>query len=78
MPAVITPAIGNGRGITNYMTKCELNTSLQRTFNVSSESEYRKMLQAQPREFAKAVSSFVPFDPYWSVQGCPINRPGGP
>lgn len=71
MPAVITPAIGNGRGLTNYMTKCELNASLQTKFNIRSESEYRTRLQADPMPFDQAVKNSTPFSPYWGVNTCP-------
>lgn len=71
MPAVIAPAIGMGRGLTNYMTKCELNAVLQSKFNIRSESEYRANLQANPKPFDAAIKSLTPFEGYWGVHTCP-------
>lgn len=70
MPAAITPAIGAGRGLTNYMTRCELETSLQAKFKIRSDSEYRSKLQGDPRPFDDAVKGFTKFEPFWPVNPC--------
>ena len=70
MPATITPAIGNGRGITNYQSRCELENTLQARFRIASDSEYRMRLQSSPVPFDLAVKEFTPFQQYWPVSPC--------
>lgn len=71
MPACITPAIGSGRGITNYLPKCELNAQLKAAMNIQTDSEYRKQLQERPQRFEMVAKDMVPFYPYWPVSPCP-------
>ena len=71
MPGRINPAIGCGRGITNYLPKCELNAQLKSAMHVTTDSEYRKQLQAQPQQFDTVARGMVQFTPYWPVSPCP-------
>lgn len=70
MAPAITPAIGNGRGLTNYLSRCELENNLQSKFRIPSDSEYRKRLQADPVPFDLAVKGYTSFQQYWPVSPC--------
>jgi len=70
MPAAICPAIGSGRGITNYMTRCELEATLQNKFRIRNDAEYRSDLQAQPQKYDATVKTLTPFQMYWNTT-CP-------
>lgn len=68
MPS-ICPAIP--RGITNYMTSCELNTALKVDSNSKTEGEYRTKLQNQPQMFDTASRKYTDFQAFWPVTPCP-------
>lgn len=70
MPGVINPAIGNGRNITNYSGRCELEHKLQAQFKAGSESEYRKMLQKNPAAFDAAIKGYTREDTYFPIIPC--------
>ena len=69
MPS-ITPAIGNGRNITNYSSKCELEHRLQAQFKAGSESEYRRMLQTNPMAFDAAIKGYTKEQIYFPISPC--------
>lgn len=71
MPAVINPAMSDGRAMTNYMSRCQLNAMLQSKLNALSESDYRSQMQNNPKAFDTAARSYVQFEPYWGVNSCP-------
>lgn len=68
---LIAPAIGEGRGLTSYAGRCELETGLQARFKIQSDSEYRARLQKDPALFDAAIKESIVFDPYWPVSPCP-------
>lgn len=68
---VIAPAIGEGRGLTSYSTRCELESGLRARFKISTDSEYRMRLQKEPAVFDAAVKESITFMPYWPVSPCP-------
>lgn len=70
MPGVITPAIGNGRNITNYSSKCELEHKLQAQFKIGSDSEYRKRLQKDPALFDAAIKGYTKEELYFPISPC--------
>ena len=73
MPS-ITPAIGNGRNITNYSSKCELEQKLQAQFKIGSDSEYRKKLQQEPKLFDAAIKGYTKDDMYFPITPCIDNK----
>ena len=44
----VMPAMADGR-LTNYVSRCELNSTIQREFGITSESQYRMFLQGNPQ-----------------------------
>lgn len=70
MPATIQNAIGMGRGITQYNTRCDLETKLQAQFRIKSDTEYRQLLQKDPARFDAAVKSYVPAEPFFPISPC--------
>lgn len=70
MPAVIRPAMSDGRSLTNWMSSCELNAMLASKFNAQSQSDYRAHLQANPRVFDLATKGLSDFTNYYAVNGC--------
>jgi hypothetical protein len=72
MPS-ITPAIGNGRNITDYSSKCELEQKLKAQFKIGSDSEYRKKLQREPKMFDAAIKGYTKDDAYFPITPCVDN-----
>jgi hypothetical protein len=70
----ITPAIGNGRNITNYSSACELEHKLQAQFKIGSDSDYRKKLQQDPKAFDAAIKGYTKEDVYFPVTPCVTNK----
>lgn len=70
MGIAITPAIGNGRGITNYYSSCEMENKLYSQFRIGSDAEYRAKLQQNPAPFDAVIKQYATFDPYWPVNPC--------
>ena len=68
---LIAPAIGEGRGLTSYVTRCELESGLRARFKIQTDSEYRARLQRDPAVFDAAVKESITFLPYWPVSPCP-------
>ena len=71
MPACITPAIGLGRGITNYLPHCEMNAQLKQAMQAKNDTEFRKQLQHTPEKVDFVARDMVSFLPYWPVSPCP-------
>lgn len=71
MPGIIRPAMSDGRSFTNYLSRCEFENSLKQNFAVTSESEYRRKLQENPRAFALRARQYADFMPYHAVNICP-------
>lgn len=70
MPASIQNAIGMGRGITQYHTRCDLESKLQAKFQIKSDSEYRHMLQKDPARFHAAVMGYIPGETFFPISPC--------
>jgi hypothetical protein len=70
MPATICPAIGSGRGLTNYLTHCELESTLQKQFRVRDDGSYRDLLQRHPSMVDDGVKVLTPPSPYFPVNAC--------
>lgn len=66
----IMPAMSDGR-LTNYVSRCELNASIQQHFNIRSESQYRAFLQQNPQAVVDFTRGFrTPLLPYYNVTPC--------
>ena len=77
----IMPAMADGR-LTNYVSHCEMNSNIQRKFGITSESQYRAFLQANPQLVQNYTDTFSTVLPYYDTTPCVssttariINRP---
>ena len=80
------PALSDGR-LTNWVSRCEYNSIIQRHFNISSESQYRTFLQQNPQlvqDFTRQYFVNTAPLPYFNTTPCvtaaqftPTPRPGG-
>lgn len=71
MPAIIRPAMSDGRAFTNWYSTCEFENTLKQNFSTGSESEYRAKLQENPKAFDKRSKQLVDFMPYHTTSTCP-------
>lgn len=71
MPAVIRPAMSDGRSLTNWMSTCEFENNLKQNFSIGSESQYRSMLQSNAKAFADRSKQYAEFTPYYATSSCP-------
>jgi hypothetical protein len=70
----IQPALSDGR-LTNYLSRCELNSEIMRHFNLSSENEYRLFLQSKPEVVQQFLAqNFNGVLPYYAVTPCVSSR----
>lgn len=70
MPAVIRPAMSDGRALTNWMSSCELNAVLQSKFSARNQTDYRTNMQSNPRAFDLATKGLSDFTAYYGTNGC--------
>lgn len=68
----INPALSDGR-LTNYLSSCQLNSAIQRQFNIQSEVEYRSFIQTNPLVVQDFISRYADASsvPYHKVSPCP-------
>jgi hypothetical protein len=71
MPAVIRPAMQDGRALTNWYSTCEFENGLKQKFNIASESQYRQQLQLNAKNFADRSKDYVNFTAYFGTSTCP-------
>ena len=74
MPAVINPALSDGRALTSWLSSCELNSYLQMKSGVKNETEYRRKLQENARMYDTTWKTTVDYLPYFEVDRCPDPR----
>lgn len=72
MAPFIQSAIGGGRGITDYRSRCAVNTTLRTDLNAQDDTEYRLSLMTNPRKAKMLRESYVIPSPYWETNRCPL------
>lgn len=64
------PALSDGR-LTNYLSRCELNATIMKQFNITSEAQYRAFLQTNPELVSRFIQErFNMVLPYFHTTPC--------
>lgn len=71
MPAIINPALSDGRALTSWLSSCELNHFLMMKSGARNEADYRRKLQENPRMFDASLKTTVDYLPYFETNRCP-------
>lgn len=70
MPSFLQPALGNGIGITDYRSHCQMHSSLSRDLKAGNERDLREAMMSDPSTTKKATMRYVPVAPYFDTDTC--------
>lgn len=81
MPSFLQPALGNGIGITDYRSHCQMHASLAKDMKTTSERDLRESMMRDPSKTKDATTRYIPVAPYfetdrcWTTQNPPVQFP---
>lgn len=70
MPAYLQPALGNGIGITDYRSHCQMHHTLSRDMKAATERDLRDKMMGDPSGASTLRLKYVSPAPYFETDKC--------